>query len=39
MAANLQKFIHVIVSLLVQQTSCQLLLWKVGFGKLKSNGV
>jgi len=38
-AANLQKVIHVLVSLLMQQTSCQLLLRKAGFGKLKSNGV
>ena len=34
-AANL----HVLVGLLMQRTSCQLLLWKAGFVKLKSNGV
>jgi len=37
-AADLQKVIHVLVGLLMQRTSCQLLLWKAGFGKLKSNG-
>ena len=30
---------HVLVGLLMQRTSCQLLLWKAGFGKLKSNDV
>ena len=29
----------VLVGFQMQRTSCQLLLWKVGFGKLKSNGV
>jgi len=29
-AADLQKVIHVLVDLLLQQTSCQLLLWKAG---------
>jgi len=38
-AANLQKVIHVLVGLLMQRTSCHLLLWKVGLGKLKSKGV
>jgi len=38
-AANLQKVIHVLVGLLMQRTSCRLLLWKVGLGKLKSKGV
>ena len=38
-AANLQKVIHVLVGLIMQRTSCQLLLWKTGLGKLKSNGV
>jgi len=32
MAANLQKVIHVLVGLPVQRDSCQLLLWKAGFG-------
>jgi len=31
-AANLQKVIHVLVGLLIQRTSCQLLLWNAGFG-------
>ena len=38
-AANVRKVVHVLVGLLMQRTSCQLLLWKFGFGKLKSNGV
>jgi len=35
-AASFQKVIHVLVGLLIQRTSCQLLLWNAGFGKLKS---
>jgi len=35
-AANLQKVIYVLVGLLIQRISCQLLLWNAGFGKLKS---
>ena len=39
MATNLWKVIHVLVGLLMQWISRQLLPWKGGFGKLKSNGV
>ena len=39
MATNLWKVIHVLVGLLMQLISRQLLPWKGGFGKLKSNGV
>jgi len=38
-AADLWKVIGVLVGLLMQRTRCQQLLWKIGFGKLKNNGV
>ena len=38
-AANLQKVIHVLVGLLMQRSTCHLLLWKAGVWKIKSNGV
>jgi len=37
-AKNLQKVIRVLVGLLVQRTSCQLLLWNAGFRQLESSG-